>query len=230
MRTRADSENHPTKSARENNWGIGERKRIEGIPMPTLNDSFDDIEAKDFYKMKMANALATLLDEKPFDKIRVGDICDKAGVSRQTFYRHFEAKYSVVHWFWNYCAEKSLFRVGIDLNWHDSILQNFSLIERHFDFFRIISKDHGYESCVEYGCRRRIETLTETLEKHHGMEITPLLEFQITFFAYAESRVLGRVVLLDAGKPLHPEELTDALVSCVPHDLYRLTNNPAAIS
>ncbi len=40
----------------------------------------------------LLKALTDLLAEKPFDEIRVTDLCDRAGVHRSTFYAHFEDK------------------------------------------------------------------------------------------------------------------------------------------
>ena len=38
------------------------------------------------------NALRELMNEKPYEKIRVGEITKRAQVSRQTFYLHYESK------------------------------------------------------------------------------------------------------------------------------------------
>lgn len=41
-------------------------------------------------KMKILHAVS-----KSLDQITVGEICRNAGISRQTFYRHFESKYDI---------------------------------------------------------------------------------------------------------------------------------------
>jgi AcrR family transcriptional regulator len=41
-------------------------------------------------------ALMILMDEKPYDKITVSDIVEKAGIARQTFYRNFRNKTAVI--------------------------------------------------------------------------------------------------------------------------------------
>ena len=40
----------------------------------------------------LLRALSDLLQEKPFDEIRVKDLCQRAMVHRSTFYAHFEDK------------------------------------------------------------------------------------------------------------------------------------------
>ena len=46
-------------------------------------------------KAQIFNALNELLKEKPFQKITVIDICEKAHVNRMTFYNHYEDKYDL---------------------------------------------------------------------------------------------------------------------------------------
>ncbi len=40
----------------------------------------------------LGDALVVLMQEKPFDSIRVQDVLDRAGVGRSTFYEHFKDK------------------------------------------------------------------------------------------------------------------------------------------
>ena len=49
-------------------------------------------------KTTMAEAMKTLMEEKPFSKISVGDICEHCGMNRKTFYYHFKDKYDLVNW------------------------------------------------------------------------------------------------------------------------------------
>ena len=41
-------------------------------------------------KIKIANALRTLSKQKSIDKITVKDLVELCGISRQTFYYHFQ--------------------------------------------------------------------------------------------------------------------------------------------
>lgn len=49
-------------------------------------------------EMSLANALGTLLEKKYLDKIRISEITDIAGISRQTFYYHFSDIYELFRW------------------------------------------------------------------------------------------------------------------------------------
>lgn len=49
-------------------------------------------------KTAMAESMKTLMNEKPFAKISIGDICERCGMNRKTFYYHFKDKYDLVNW------------------------------------------------------------------------------------------------------------------------------------
>ena len=44
----------------------------------------------------MAEALLLLMREKSYDKIKVGEITERAGVDRTTYYRHFHSKEEII--------------------------------------------------------------------------------------------------------------------------------------
>jgi len=50
----------------------------------------------------ICNALIELMKEKPYDKITITEICNRANLVRETFYRNFSSKDSVV----KYCLEQ----------------------------------------------------------------------------------------------------------------------------
>ena len=43
-------------------------------------------------KRSLASALKELMEEMPFAKITVADICEKCGMNRKSFYYHFRDK------------------------------------------------------------------------------------------------------------------------------------------
>ena len=45
-------------------------------------------------KHALAAALKTLMADRPFAKISVGDICEACGMSRKSFYYHFRTSTS----------------------------------------------------------------------------------------------------------------------------------------
>ena len=49
-------------------------------------------------KEKLAKSLWQLLKDRPFDKITIGELSEHAGISRQTFYYHFDKVFDVFAW------------------------------------------------------------------------------------------------------------------------------------
>lgn len=49
-------------------------------------------------KRALANALKELMEEYPFEKINVAQICEKCSMNRKSFYYHFKDKYDLVNW------------------------------------------------------------------------------------------------------------------------------------
>ena len=47
-------------------------------------------------KQALANGLKELMAVHPFEKISIGQICDKCHMSRQSFYYHFKDKYDLI--------------------------------------------------------------------------------------------------------------------------------------
>ena len=48
-------------------------------------------------KYRLAEAIKTLMETEPLDKITVRDIVESAHTTRQSFYRHFQDKYDLVN-------------------------------------------------------------------------------------------------------------------------------------
>ena len=49
-------------------------------------------DQKAFFQSCLYTALIELMDTHPYEKISIGDLCDKAGVSRMTYYRSYNDK------------------------------------------------------------------------------------------------------------------------------------------
>ena len=52
-------------------------------------------------KRSLASALKSLMEEMPFAKITVGDICEACNMNRKSFYYHFRDKYDLINWIYD---------------------------------------------------------------------------------------------------------------------------------
>lgn len=49
-------------------------------------------------KRALAEALKKQMNDEPFEKISIGDICDRCDMNRKSFYYHFNDKFELVNW------------------------------------------------------------------------------------------------------------------------------------
>lgn len=49
-------------------------------------------------KRALATSLKELMEEQPFEKINVAQICERCDMNRKSFYYHFKDKYDLVNW------------------------------------------------------------------------------------------------------------------------------------
>ncbi len=168
-------------------------------------------------KARLAAAFFELLETVPYEKIIVSEICQRAQVTRQTFYRHFENKQSVAVWYFKEEAARSMFRVGRELSWHDSLLEVVRLAQQsriHRDLFR----GDEYDSVKMHACRCREETLRQTILDFQPEKLTETVEFQIRFFARAEVESM-------ANGEHSPQQLAELIESCIPAELHQIIDS-----
>ena len=71
-------------------------------------------------KLAIENAFLKLLQERPFDKISVKDIVDECGVTRNTFYYHYDDIYSIIDDIMKRKLKEAIDLIGNDdLSWGD---------------------------------------------------------------------------------------------------------------
>lgn len=97
-------------------------------------------------KLNLYNGLLKLMEEKPFEDIKVTDICNKALVNRSTFYDHFNDKYELFESYVVYVGKLCYERVSISVDSKDSINELFieymkillDEIDSNFDQYKVI--------------------------------------------------------------------------------------------
>lgn len=167
-------------------------------------------------KMRILNALSRLAQDSRFEDITVKDICRGAGISRQTFYRHFSSKFDAVNWLWITLEQDCIRRLGRDLTWHESLLIMFGHARDYFDFFKATLSE-GMESSFDFGVKARATCLADTITGQLGLTLTPDLKLQIEFFAVGEAYTVKS--LMASSDSLDAEALTRQMEKCIPGEL-----------
>lgn len=131
---------------------------------------------------------------KPLDDITVNEICSNAGISRQTFYNHFESKYMLRSWWSEHCERSTLDRIGIDLSWEEASIRyaQMMLSPGNFIFLSASSDWSGPEPYKYDLISRRVQALEKACA-HRNVEVTPDLEY--CMHQYAQSfRLCGNEI------------------------------------
>ncbi|WP_418532120.1 TetR family transcriptional regulator, partial [Holdemanella porci] len=95
----------------------------------------------------LSEGLYILMQQKPFEKITIKQICDKTGVIRGTFYNHFMDKYEALE----YLIHRMFFK-GFENQSNPQIIKHiFQTVSDNRDFFKScyrITGQNGFEDLM----------------------------------------------------------------------------------
>lgn len=145
-------------------------------------------------KKAISTAFRELLAAESFDQIRVGEICERSGRNRKSFYYHFKDKYDLVCW---------IFETEFVTPLREALLShdlNFDEISRHLmlyfyenrAFYRKILQVEGQNSFKEYFGRMVDGYLRELMGIPEGARNE---DFCVTFYVDAILKSLERWLL-----------------------------------
>jgi len=76
-------------------------------------------------KTVLADAMKALMQEKPFEKISVTDICEKCGMNRKSFYYHFQDKYDLLNWIFYVGFAESIDMDSFEVSTEEELMEQF---------------------------------------------------------------------------------------------------------
>ena len=193
----------------------------ELVPEPKRLEVFSNADIK----MAVVDAMDELMRETPIDRLSVSKICDKADISRATFYRYFTDKFSVVQWLWKFVMAQGANEIGRTLSFYDGYYASEVLIlERYYDFFAHAAKSNDYNSLDRFAPRLRKEVFERTITKHFKREYTEHMRFLVYVTAEMETRLFPMWHYGDIDCSI--EEICQWMTECVPRELFDLLNDP----
>lgn len=151
-------------------------------------------------KKALAEALKTLMEEMPFSKISVANICDQCDMNRKSFYYHFKDKYDLLNWI-------------LDTEFLGAALQNSdqekAAIDRLFDLFVYLYENRalvrkaleikGQNSPVEHFQELLMPIIRARMQEIFGDSEDQ--EFRIYFYCDALKCTIERWILDPDCKP-----------------------------
>lgn len=174
-------------------------------------------------------ALFELLEEMPFEKVSVVDICERSMVHRATFYAHFEDKYHLL----NYVIEdikESLFKQTIRLSKLDSVREAYlgllkatlSYIDKNKKMLKAIFNNNRDEFILGITLQATKKSIHEFLE---NFEIKNNLNIPLDVFLDFFSGGIANLALnyIKSSNPYSIKELVKYLDKMINENIYTST-------
>lgn len=161
-------------------------------------------------KRALADALKELMDEMPFAKVSISDICEKCDMNRKSFYYHFKDKYDLVNWIFDMeyivVASKKSYERRVD-----SLLDLCNYFYENRRFYRNALQVRGQNSLFEHF--HDILRIVAVVRLEAVFKEQEIPDFYINFLA--DSFVCAIVRWITEKEPMSPERFTALLKSFV---------------
>lgn len=171
-------------------------------------------------KQKLAESVEILLKQQRVESIRVMDILEISGISKSTFYRHFDDKYALINWVYAQYVDE-ICRVYS----HIACCRYMMYAVTEF----LAEKKAFFTKVLEYGGQNSLKSLildtTESVSRSRMLRIlkTDQLsvqdEYMIHFHAVGTVETLSEWI--HNGCPQSPEEISELILEFMPKRLYR---------
>ena len=158
-------------------------------------------------KPMIAEAFIRLSKQKNIDKITVKDLVEVCGISRQTFYYHFDDVYDLLEWVFEEDANRVLPSEVVYEHWRDDVMMFFKYLADNSVFALNIYNSNSRIYMLRYFKRRLqgcIRSFAIIVSEGKNIDRTDF-EFVVEFYA---NGIVGLISQwLDLGMQL-PKEIT----------------------
>lgn len=161
-------------------------------------------------KKALAAAFKELIEDKPFSKISVGEICDKCGMNRKSFYYHFKDKYDLVNWIY-YTEFISIARQKEYTKGWELLEDLCTYLYENKEFYCKTFNVVGQNSFSEYFREVVAMIITEIMEKFYSKDDP--IEFYVDFYSDALFCAIKKWMLNRDSVPAH--DFVRRLKDCV---------------
>lgn len=178
---------------------------------------FIEMTADHSTKLKILRAI-----DRPIMSISLSDLCAKCDISKRTFYKHFDSKYSIGLWYSHFCCEQFLYQVGRKYTWSSALTAHFKLLSRESTHLRHSVTDDLRRQLAEGQTRAIGSSLRKTfIEKK-----VPLSD-EMAFYIDVCSKIIVEktsLCLIDESEFIGTEDFASWIENCIPLPL-RTTMN-----
>lgn len=180
---------------------------------------------KEEMRNSIVSALLELVEVIPYSDIEIRQICEHAFISRQTFYRYFQSKDSIVRWKTKEYFNEGICQIGRKYDWYDGYLITLRGLYELKALYIDEQTPAFVSSLIEFCGEIQKEALIATLTRYKGVVLTEKLKFQIDALDAGQAYSTRQWNL--NGMNVEPSVMADYMVSIVPYDIYHVLNVPS---
>ena len=179
-----------------------------------------DLRTKRTYKL-LQDSLFTLLTKKPFDEIKVNDICDLAMIHRTTFYTHFSDKYELLDYTISEVEKEITSNLkpyaysNIEDFYTNMIMSVLNYIEEHRKFFRSIMKKNENTGFLKLFHRTCVSYMQEMLKKEEETGIIHTVPIELISEFYSGAVISTIDWWVKTSSKLSKEELCKHITTLI---------------
>ena len=178
-------------------------------------------------KKALAQSLKELCAEKPLNKITVGELCERTGIRRQTFYYHFDDIADLVEWICQSEADVALKQNRDYTTWEEGFLDIFLLAKKEKSFVMNIYHSVSKDTLMRYLYHLTLPLLNHVVnEVATSLRIQDIAQIDKDFIAnfYTVSFVDIMVGWVDRGMKEDPQMIIDHLSPLIKGTIHNALN------
>lgn len=125
-----------------------------------------------YTKMVIRNSIIQLVQEKPFHKIKLTEVCTRAEINRTTFYKYYKDLYDWKEQLEQECIERTEKVIQSDTsgNLEQLICEQFCEMKENFDLYALISSPNFESSVLERCLAITMEKMDSELKERFLVE------------------------------------------------------------
>lgn len=169
----------------------------------------------------LAESFKSLARKTPIDKITIKEITDKAGVTRITFYNHFQDKYELLDWIIQVEVLEPVIPLIKEGHIQNALIQIFTNILNDKEFFLKVVKLEGTNTYEKTISKYIKEILLTVINEKAGnkKEVKKGLTSELIAEYYAQSMAFIVMKWAEMGMTVSPEQMTELFRYITSHSL-----------
>lgn len=175
----------------------------------------DDKRTGDSGKVRLAEAVKRCMARHELEDITIKEITAEAGVSRQTFYRHFLDKYDLVNWYFDLLLGESFREMGFGRTIYEGLVRKFHYIQAERVFFRNAFASAQQNNLKEHDFRCIFAFYQDLYRKKTGVALQGEPLALLEMYCQASIYMTVKWVECDKGTTT-PEQLAELMLKAMP--------------